>query len=177
MTGWTHVERVVEVIEMSLKDLVYRIVPTTVVTKNMHTARGKRLNKDSEYLLKEEKVYNMVGKKSQVEYAYSLDLKEDAASNNEAQLHQQKIDKERKGNIFTMNLVDFNLFKLRSTIFLLQFPVTFTLLIMNVWRKLLPEKVASAQGCSRAELEEMDVIKTKMHLLSKSVVKHLKALH
>jgi hypothetical protein len=76
-----------------------------------------------------------------------------------------------------MNLVDFNLFKLRSTVFLLQFPITFTLLIMNVWRKLLPEKVASAQGCTRAELEEMDLIKAKMHLFSKSAAKHIKTLY
>jgi hypothetical protein len=85
MTGWTHVERIVEVIEMSLKDLVYKIVPTHVSTKNMHTAKGKILTKDSEYLLREDKVYNMVGKKQAVEYEYSLDLKEDADSTNEEQ--------------------------------------------------------------------------------------------
>ena len=91
-------------------------------------------------------------------------------------LLQQKKDRERKSNVFIMNLVDFNLFKLRSSIFLLQFPVTFTLLIMNVWKKLLPEKIASAQGYSREEIAEMEVIKVKMHQLSKSSVKHLNTL-
>jgi hypothetical protein len=60
-------------------------------------------------------------------------------------------ERERKNNVFCMNMIDFNLFKLRSTIFLLQFPVTYTLLIMNVWKKLLPEHTSSAQGYTREE--------------------------
>jgi hypothetical protein len=37
-----------------------------------------------------------------------------------------------------MNLEDFNLFKLRSTIFLIMFPLAFTEATINLWMKIVP---------------------------------------
>ena len=60
---------------MSIKDLIDKIVPTTVTTKILRSKAGKKLNKESEYLLREDKKYIPVGKKMSIEYVYSLDLK------------------------------------------------------------------------------------------------------
>lgn len=38
---------------MSLRDLVYKIVPAKVVIRELKTASGKVLTKDSEYILQE----------------------------------------------------------------------------------------------------------------------------
>jgi hypothetical protein len=43
----------VEVIEMAMRDLVYKIVPTKVVVKELKTSTGKVLTKESEYTLTE----------------------------------------------------------------------------------------------------------------------------
>ena len=56
--------RCVEVIEMAMRDLVYKIVPTKVVVKELKTSTGKVLTKDSEYVLQEHKKYVTVGKKT-----------------------------------------------------------------------------------------------------------------
>ena len=61
-----------------MRDLVYKIVPTKVVVRELKTSTGKILTKDSEYILKEHKKYVSVGKKTQIDYVFELDLKEDA---------------------------------------------------------------------------------------------------
>ena len=136
--GWTHIHRCVEVIEMTLRDLIYKIVPTKVVIRELKTSSGKVLTKDSEYTLVERKRYVTVGKKTHVDYIFELDLKEDVnkAKEQAEQMAAAEIDK--KENVFYLNLEDFNLFKLRSTIFLVAFPLTFTLAIVNLWAKLIP---------------------------------------
>ncbi len=48
-------QRIVEVIEMSMRDLVYRIVPTKLIIRELKTSLGKVLTKDSEYVLVEKK--------------------------------------------------------------------------------------------------------------------------
>lgn len=77
--GWNHINRCIEVIDMSLRDLLYKIVPTKVVIRELKTSSGKVLNKDSEYTLVERKRYVTVGKKTHVDYIFELDLKEDTA--------------------------------------------------------------------------------------------------
>lgn len=74
--GWSHVLRCIEVIEMALRDLVYKIVPTKVVVRELKTTSGKVLTKDSEYTLVERKKYVQVGKKTQIDYVFELDIKE-----------------------------------------------------------------------------------------------------
>jgi hypothetical protein len=75
--GWTHIHRCIEVLEMTLRDLIYKIVPTKVVIRELKTSSGKVLTKDSEYTLVEKKRYVTVGKKTQVDYIFELDLRED----------------------------------------------------------------------------------------------------
>ena len=64
-------------IEMSMRDLIYRIVPQKVVVRELKTSTGKVLTKDSEYTLVERKKYITVGKKTQIDYVFELDLKEE----------------------------------------------------------------------------------------------------
>ena len=49
--GWTHVHRCIEVIEMAMRDLVYKIVPKKVIMRELTTSKGKVLTLDSEYVL------------------------------------------------------------------------------------------------------------------------------
>jgi len=62
---------------MSMRDLVYKIVPQKVVIRELKTSTGKVLTKESEYTLVERKKYVTVGKKTQVDYVFELDLKEE----------------------------------------------------------------------------------------------------
>lgn len=62
--GWTHIHRCIEVLEMTFRDLIYKIVPTKVVIRELRTSTGKVLTKDSEYTLVEKKRYVTVGKKT-----------------------------------------------------------------------------------------------------------------
>ena len=61
---------------MSMRDLIYKIVPQKIVVRELKTSTGKVLTKDSEYTLVERKKYIMVGKKTQVDYVFELDLKD-----------------------------------------------------------------------------------------------------
>ena len=61
---------------MSMRDLIYKIVPQKVVVRELKTSTGKVLTKDSEYTLVERKKYITVGKKTQVDYVFELDIKE-----------------------------------------------------------------------------------------------------
>jgi len=60
-----------------MRDLIYKIVPTKVVVRELKTSTGKVLTKDSEYTLVERKKITQVGKKTQVDYVFELDLKEE----------------------------------------------------------------------------------------------------
>jgi len=76
--GWNHINRCIEVIDMAIRDLLYKIVPTKVVIRELKTSSGKVLTKDSEYTLVERKRYVTVGKKTHVDYIFELDLKQDS---------------------------------------------------------------------------------------------------
>ena len=65
---------------MSMRDLVYRIVPTKLIIRELKTSLGKVLTKDSEYVLVEKKQVVQVGKKSQVNYVFELDIKDEVAT-------------------------------------------------------------------------------------------------
>ena len=62
---------------MAMRDLIYKIVPTKVIVRELKTSTGKVLTKDSEYTLVERKKYVTVGKKTQIDYVFELDLKEE----------------------------------------------------------------------------------------------------
>ena len=42
--GWDQVLRCIQVIEMAMRDLIYKIVPTKIVVKQLLTSKGKILN-------------------------------------------------------------------------------------------------------------------------------------
>ena len=75
---------------MSMRDLIYKIVPQKIVVRELKTSTGKVLTKDSEYTLVERKKYIMVGKKTQVDYVFELDLKEE---DNQPEEQKVKADK------------------------------------------------------------------------------------
>jgi hypothetical protein len=74
--GWSHVQRIIEVLEMSIRDLIYKIVPAQLVIRELKTSTGKVLTKESVYHLEEKKQYVTVGKKTKVEYVFELDVKD-----------------------------------------------------------------------------------------------------
>lgn len=83
--GWSHVQRIIEVLEMSIRDLIYKIVPAQVVIKDLKTSTGKVLTKDSVYQLEEKKQFVTVGKKTKVEYVFELDINDESTKPAEAQ--------------------------------------------------------------------------------------------
>jgi hypothetical protein len=145
------VQRIVEVIEMSVRDLVFKIVPAKVVVRELKTSTGKVLTKDSEYVLIEKKKNVTVGKNVTVEYFFELDIKE----NDEAAEDKNKKGKQAKKEIdhsFYMDLECFSTFKLRSAIFLVDFPINFTIRIMSIWQKIIPFSATLADGYSKEDL-------------------------
>lgn len=102
-----------------MRDLIYKIVPTTVVIRELKTSNGKVLTKDSEYTLVEKKRYITVGKKTQVDYVFELDLREDNTKLKADAARLEAEEQEKKQNIFYLTLESFSLFKLRSAIFLI----------------------------------------------------------
>lgn len=93
--GWNHINRCIEVIDMALRDLTYKIVPTKVVIRELKTSSGKVLTEDSEYTLVERKRYVTVGKKTHVDYVFELDLKEDTEKQT-AQQEAKAAEEEKK---------------------------------------------------------------------------------
>lgn len=69
--------RCIDVIEMAMRDLIGKIVPTKTVVRELKTSTGKVLTADSEYTLVEKKKITTVGKKTQIDYVFELDLKEE----------------------------------------------------------------------------------------------------
>lgn len=58
-------------------------------------------------------------------------------------------------NLFYLSLEDFGLFKLRSAVYLVQFPLSFTMHIFNVWNKLMPTQLNMAEIFTREEIEHI----------------------
>ena len=54
-----------------------------IVVRELKTSTGKVLTKDSEYTLVERKKYVTVGKKTQIDYVFELDLKEEGKAEGE----------------------------------------------------------------------------------------------
>jgi len=54
---------------------------------------------------------------------------------------------------FYLNLEDFSLFKLRSAVFLIYFPLSFTLHSINIWQKVMPNQLNMSENYSREEME------------------------
>lgn len=177
--GWNHINRCIEVIDMAMRDLIYKIVPTKVVIRELKTSSGKVLTKDSEYILVEKKRFVTVGKKTHVDYVFELDLKEDTEKVN-AKAEKEKLEAEKKRqNIFYLNLEDFNLIKLKSAIFLIYFPISFTLPMISAWLKTIPNQNLPKNEREELTKEEIDNIVQARHAIKEftsSLVNHLKNL-
>lgn len=177
--GWNHINRCIEVVDMAMRDLIYKIVPTKVVIRELKTSSGKVLTKDSEYILVEKKRFVTVGKKTHVDYVFELDLKEDTEKIN-AKAEKEKKEAEKKmQNIFYLNLEDYSVAKLRSTVFLIYFPISFTVLMINVWMKTIPNQNMPKNEREDLSKEEVDNIVQAKHAIKEftaSLVNHLKNL-
>jgi hypothetical protein len=123
---------------MALRDLLYKIVPTKVVIRELKTSSGKVLTKDSEYTLVERKRYMTVGKKTHIDYIFELDLKEDSDKLSNLQKKKAEEEAKKRANSFYLNFEDFSIMKMKATVFMLYFPLTFTVSILNVWLKIIP---------------------------------------
>ena len=176
--GWTHIHRCVEVLEMTMRDLVYKIVPTKVVIRELKTSSGKVLTKDSEYTLVEKKRYVTVGKKTQVDYIFELDLREDLSKAKEEAEGRAKAEEERKANIFYLNLEDFSVYKLRCAVFLIQFPLMLTESILALWTKIIPQpsRKESVEDYSKQDIEIIQQVRHSIREFTISLVTNLKHL-
>ena len=123
---------------MALRDLLYKIVPTKVVIRELKTSSGKVLTKDSEYTLVERKRYMTVGKKTHIDYIFELDLKEDSDKLSNLQKKKAEEEAKKRANSFYLNFEDFSIMKMKATVFMLYFPLTFTVSILNVWLRIIP---------------------------------------
>jgi len=178
--GWNHINRCIEVIDMALRDLMYKIVPTKVVIRELKTSSGKVLTEDSEYTLVERKRYVTVGKKTHVDYIFELDLKEDTDKLTAQQEAKAAEEEKKKQNVFYLNFEDFSMVKLRSTVFLLYFPIMFTTAIINVWLKIIPAAGQAKPDGEEYAKEELDGINQARHAIKDfvhSLCGHLKSLH
>lgn len=158
-----------------MRDLIYKIVPTKIAVHELKTSLGKVLGPESAYALEEVKTTVPDGRKTKVEYVYELDLVEDAVEADDGTKERKRRDARRKANVLTLNLDDFNMFKLRSTVYLLQWPVTFTLLVINVWQKIMPE-APSEMGFPRADCYLIEDAERAMKVMTKDTVAHLTSL-
>ena len=175
--------RAIEVIEMAMRDLIYKIVPTKIVVRELKTSTGKVLTKDSEYTLVEKKKYVTVGKKTQIDYVFELDLKEEEGKG--AEFEESKTgtnaasaaaEAQRRQNSFYLNLDDFSLFKLRCAVFLIDFPLSFTLCIINVWQRIMPSQLNIAEHFNRDEIEQIMQTRQSIKEFSNNLVGHVQNL-
>ena len=104
--------------------------------RDLRTSQGKVLTKDAEYTLLERRKEKKVGKNKTVDYAFELDLANPDADQEES---KEPLDPEKLRAPFYMNLDDFSIFKLRSIIFLINFPFAYSIAIITCWYKSIPE--------------------------------------
>ena len=123
--------------------MIYKIVPEKIIVRELKTSTGKILTKTSEYTLVEKKKFIKDGKKEKVDYVFELDLKEEEK---DGETEEMKIKKAAEANeetsnrnIFYLNLDDFSLVKMRAAVFLVDWPLSFTICIVQVWQKTLPQ--------------------------------------
>ena len=174
--GWSHVLRCIEVIEMAMRDLIYKIVPTKIVVRELKTSTGKVLTKDSEYTLVERKKYVTVGKKTQIDYVFELDLKEEDKQPEESKMDAINRQANTQRSSFYLNLEDFSLFKLKSAVFLIYFPLSFTMHSINIWQRTMPTQMQMGDNYSREEIEQIIQTRTSIKEFSANLCGHVQSL-
>lgn len=82
--------------------------------------------------------------------------------------------------MFFLNFEDFSIMKLRSTVFMLYFPVCFTIQLVNVWLRVIPNPNLQKSETEDYTKEEIEGITSAKHAIKDFVhglVAHLKSLH
>ena len=70
--------------------------------------------------------------------------------------------------------------KLRSTVFMIYFPITFTISIINIWLKILPnpsQPKSDTEDYSKEEVEGINAAKHAIRDFVHSLANHLKSLN
>jgi hypothetical protein len=82
--------------------------------------------------------------------------------------------------VFYLNFEDFSMVKLRSTVFMIYFPITFTISIINIWLKILPnpsQPKTETEEYSKEEIEGINAAKHGIRDFVHSLAAHLKSLN
>lgn len=75
-----------------------------------------------------------------------------------------------------MNLDDFSLFKLRSAVFLIDFPLSFTMCTVNVWQKIMPNSLNLNESFQREEIEQIMQTRQSIKDFSTNLANHVQNL-
>lgn len=156
---------------MSMRDLIYKIVPAKVVIRELKTGTGKTLTKESEYVLLEQKNFVSVGKKQKIEYNFELDIVEGPKKTPEEELEEKT-----PRNPLYLDLENFSLSKLKATIFLTDFPLNFFIRTLEIWQRLIPKEVNLTEWKNKDDVQYLNSAKntirdTRVHMLE--YLKHL----
>ena len=76
-----------------------------------------------------------------------------------------------------MTLEDFSLYKLKSSVFLIGFPLTFTQAILNVWAKSIPVNPGASDEFTREEIEQILATKVAVKEFGTNLITHIQSLH
>jgi len=80
----------------------------------------------------------------------------------------------KRANTFFLNFEDFSIFKLRSAVFLIQFPLTFTQAIVPLWVKMLPVVTKKTEDeMSRYDAEQISLTKHAIKEFVQNLQQHL----
>lgn len=72
---------------------------------------------------------------------FELDIKDESAKQ-EAEREKSRAKMPLRNPLY-LNLDNYSLFKIRSTIFLIDFPLNYMIRIMDIWSKLIPQNPAA----------------------------------
>ena len=170
---------------MGLTDLVQQIIPTKVEVRVLKSLSGKVISNDSKYelKLKPEEVTGgekKENKKAKLVYKYRLELVDDEEK---MKIRNEKLKAEedkKRANWFYLNFTDFSIMKLKACVFFLHFPICYTVSIIGVWLKAMPNPSlpkTNGELYSREEAEEIMSIKSSVKELVHTVMAHLKSLY
>ena len=132
--------------------------------RELKTSTGKILTKTSEYtLVEKKKIIDQGGKKQKIDYVFELDLKEEEK---EGETEEMKVKAAAEAaenvnkNLFYLNLDDFSLVKLRAAVFLVDWPLSFTICIVQVWQKTLPQQSNLNDLMSAEDIQQISKTRT-----------------
>lgn len=87
------------------------------------------------------------------EYTFDLDIKEENRDRENERLRRE--DKERKRNPLYMNMENFFTYRMQALIFLIDFPLTYLMRMLDIWHKIVPQEPRPSQW-DRYELQGIE---------------------